>query len=51
MIVHHGVFAKDYCAATAMGVSVYFDLSKRSSTTIPKGLKEAMKKLAGSTLL
>jgi acyl-CoA thioester hydrolase len=51
MIVHHGVVAKDYCAATAMGVSVYFDLSKRSSTTIPKGIKEAMKKLAGSTLL
>ena len=51
MIVHHGVFAKNYCAATAMGVSVYFDLSKRSSTSIPKGIKEAMKKLAGSTLL
>ena len=51
MIVHHGVFAKDYCAATAMGVSVYFDLSKRASTTIPRAIKEAMKNLAGSALL
>ena len=51
MIVHHGVFSKDYCAATAMGVSVYFDLSKRASTTIPKGIKQAMKNLAGSALL
>ena len=51
MIVHHGVFAKDYCAATAMGVSVYFDLSKRASTTIPTAIKEAMKNLAGSALL
>ena len=48
MIVHHGVFSKDYCAATAMGVSVYFDLSKRASTTIPRAIKEAMKNLAGS---
>ena len=51
MIVHHGVFSKDYCAATAMGVSVYFDLSKRASTTIPRVIKEAMKNLAGSALL
>ena len=51
MIVHHGVFSKDYCAATAMGVSVYFDLSKRASTTIPREIKEAMKNLAGSALL
>ena len=51
MIVHHGVFSKDYCAATAMGVSVYFDLSKRASTTIPTAIKEAMKNLAGSALL
>ena len=51
MIVHHGVFAKDYCAATAMGVSVYFDLSKRASTTIPRAIKEAMKNLAGSALI
>ena len=51
MIVHHGVFSKDYCAATAMGVSVYFDLSKRASTTIPRAIKEAMKNLAGSALL
>ena len=51
MIVHHGVFSKDYCAATAMGVSVYFDLSKRASTIIPRAIKEAMKNLAGSALL
>ena len=51
MIVHHGVFSKDYCAATAMGVSVYFDLSKRASTTIPRAIKEAMKSLAGSALI
>ena len=51
MIVHHGVFSTDYCAATAMGVSVYFDLSKRASTTIPRAIKEAMKNLAGSALL
>ena len=51
MIVHHGVFSKDYCAATAMGVSVYFDLSKRASTPIPRAIKEAMKNLAGSALL
>ena len=51
MIVHHGVFSKDYCAATAMGVSVYFDLSKRASTTIPRAIKEAMKNLAGPALL
>jgi len=51
MIVHHGVFSKDYCAATAMGVSVYFDLSKRASTPIPKEIKQAMKNLAGSELL
>ena len=50
MIVHHGVFSKDYCAATAMGVSVYFDLSKRASTTIPRAIKEAMENLAGSAL-
>ena len=42
MIVHHGVFAKDYCAATVTGVSVYFDLSKRASTPIPKEIKQAM---------
>ncbi len=51
MIVHHGVFSKDYCAATAMGVSVYFDLSKRAATPIPKEIKQAMKNLAGSDLL
>ena len=51
MIVHHGVFAKDYCAATAMGVSVYFDLSKRASTPIPKEMKQAIKHLSGSELL
>ena len=51
MIVHHGVFAKDYCAATAMGVSVYFDLSKRASTPIPKEIKQAIKHLSGSELL
>ena len=51
MIVHHGVFAKDYCAATAMGVSVYFDLSNRASTPIPKEIKQAIKHLAGSELL
>ena len=51
MIVYHGVFSKDYCAATAMGVSVYFDLSKRASTTIPRAIKEAMKNLAGPALL
>ena len=51
MIVHHGVFSKDYCAATAMGVSVYFDLSKRASTTIPRAIKEAMKNLAGAAIL
>ena len=51
MIVHHGVFSKDYCAATAMGVSVYFDLSKKASTTIPRAIKEAMKNLAGPALL
>ena len=51
MIVHHGVFAKDYCAATAMGVSVYFDLSKRASTPIPKEIKQAIKLLSGSELL
>ena len=51
MIIQHGVFSKDYCAATAMGVSVYFDLSKRASTTIPRAIKEAMKNLAGSALL
>ena len=51
MIVHHGVFAKDYCAATVMGVSVYFDLSKRASAPIPKEIKQAMKNLAGSELL
>ena len=51
MIIQHGVFSKDYCAATAMGVSVYFDLSKRASTTIPRAIEEAMKNLAGSALL
>ena len=51
MIVHHGVFAKDYCAATAMGVSVYFDLSKRASTPIPNEIKQAIKHLSGSELL
>ena len=51
MIVHHGVFSKDYCAATAMGVSVYFDLSNRASTPIPKEIKQAIKHLAGSELL
>ena len=51
MIVHHGVFSKDYCAATAMGVSVYFDLSKRASTPIPKEIKQAIKHLSGSELL
>ena len=51
MIVHHGVFAKDYCAATAMGVSVYFDLSKRASSPIPKEIRQTMKNLAGSELL
>ena len=51
MIVHHGVFSKDYCAATAMGVSVYFDLSKRASTTIPRAIKEVMKNLAGAAAL
>ena len=50
MIVHHGVFSKDYCAATAMGVSVYFDLSKRASTPIPKEMKQAIKHLSGSEL-
>jgi acyl-CoA thioester hydrolase len=48
MIIYHGVFAADYCAATAMGVSVYFDLSTRSSITIPSGMQKAMIHLAGS---
>ena len=51
MIVHHGVFAKDYCAATAMGVSVYFELSKRASTPIPNEIKQAIIDLSGSELL
>ena len=51
MILHHGVFAKDYCAATAMGVSVYFDLIQRASATIPSDMKIAMEKLAGSKFL
>ena len=51
MIIQHGVFSKDYCAATAMGVSVYFDLSKRASTPIPKEIKQAIKHLSGSELL
>ena len=51
MILHHGVFAKDYCAATAMGVSVYFDLIQRASATIPSDMKIAMEKLAGSRFL
>ena len=51
MILHHGVFAKDYCAATAMGVSVYFDLIQRASATIQSDMKIAMEKLAGSRFL
>ena len=51
MILHHGVFTKDYCAATAMGVSVYFDLGQRVSVTIPSDMKIVMQKLAGSDSL
>ena len=51
MILHHGVFTKDYCAATAMGVSVYFDLGQRVSATIPSVMKIVMQKLAGSDSL
>ena len=51
MILHHGVFTKDYCAATAMGVSVYFDLGQRVSATIPSDMKRVMQKLAGSDSL
>ena len=51
MILHHGVFTKDYCAATAMGVSVYFDLGQRVSATIPSDMKIVMQKLAGSDSL
>ena len=47
MIVYHGVFTADYCAATAKGVSVYFDLSSRSSTAIPVAIQKAVLKLAG----
>jgi len=51
MILQHGVFTKDYCAATAMGVSVYFDLGQRVSATIPSDMKIVMQKLAGSDSL
>ena len=46
MVVAHGVFANDYCAATAVGVSVYFDLQRRTSTPIPAAIQDAMLKLA-----
>ncbi len=47
MVMQHGVFTDDYCAATATGVSVCFDLKTRSSTKIPKEIRNAMTDLAG----
>tara|TARA_B100000989_G_scaffold277652_1_gene238776 strand:+ start:886 stop:1335 length:450 start_codon:yes stop_codon:yes gene_type:complete len=46
MVVNHGVFTNDYCAATAIGISVYFDLETRSSTPIPEKIQQAMLKIA-----
>ena len=46
MVVNHGVFTKDYCAATAVGISVYFDLKTRSSTAIPQSIQRTMLNIA-----
>jgi len=46
MVVNHGVFTSGYCAATAVGISVYFDLETRSSTPIPEKIQQAMLKIA-----
>ena len=46
MVVNHGVFTEDYCAATAVGISVYFDLKTRSSTAIPEIIQQTMLDLA-----
>jgi len=46
MVVNHGVFTQDYCAATAVGISIYFDLKTRSSTAIPENIQQTMLGLA-----
>ena len=46
MVVNHGVFTSGYCAATAVGISVYFDLETRSSKPIPEKIQQAMLKIA-----
>ena len=46
MVVNHGVFTEDYCAATAVGISVYFDLKTRSSTAIPQSIQRTMLNIA-----
>ena len=46
MVVNHGVFTSGYCAATAVGISVYFDLETRSSPPIPEKIQQAMLKIA-----
>lgn len=46
MVITHGVFTNQYCAATAVGVSVYFDLQRRASTPIPVEIQDAMLNLA-----
>lgn len=47
MIMQHGVFTADYCAATSMGVSVCFNLDARASMRIPDDIRQAMWDAAG----
>ena len=46
LVVNHGVFTSGYCAATAVGISVYFDLKTRASTPIPRNIQQGMLKIA-----
>ena len=47
MIMRHGVFTADYCAATSMGVSVCFDLDIRGSASIPDEYRKVFWQVAG----
>ncbi len=47
MIMRHGVFTGDGCAATSSGVSVCFDLDKRSAMPIPENVRKVIWAEAG----
>lgn len=51
MIMRHGIFTADYCAATSIGVSVCFDMAARESMRIPDDIRQVMWDAAGLELL